>query len=168
MKIVVALALLLTLAACSQHGGEITELKHFPMNTAAELVTSQGGQLDRETSADGNGAIRFEVTENSSLRLAEISGLDIENCVLTYKAKVKADNLKGRAYLEMWCSFDNLGDYFSRDLSTPVIISTDWVTERTQFILKEGQKPDRVFLHLVVEGSGTVWIDDIHLLKRTA
>lgn len=166
MKHFVAFLACLALAACSQNSGEVIELKYFPMNSAPELVTAQGGELDRKISSDGQGAVRFEATENSSFRLIEIDDISIENCILTYQARIKADNLKGRAYLEMWCSFDDLGDYYSRDLSTPIIISTDWVTEQTQFILKEGQKPSRVFLHVVVEGSGTVWVDDIHLTTR--
>lgn len=167
MKSILAISACLLLGACSG-GGEIAEIKYFPLNTAPELVTAQGGRIDKETTSDGQGAVRFDVTETSSLRLIEITDLDIDNCILTYQAKVKTKGLKGRAYLEMWCSFDNLGDYFSRDLNTPIIISTDWSTEQTQFNLREGEKPDRIFLNIVVEGSGTVWIDDIHLTKRTA
>ena len=65
----------------------------------------------------------------------------------------------------MWCWFKNEGEYFSKDLQTPVRGNTDWSTEETLFILPEGKKPDRVRLNIVVEGSGTVWVDDIQLLK---
>lgn len=33
------------------------------------------------------------------------------------------------------------------------------------FFLQKGENPDNVKLNLVIEGKGTVWIDDIHLYK---
>jgi hypothetical protein len=41
----------------------------------------------------------------------------------------------------------------------------DWVTQETPFFLKPGENPDNVKLNLVIEGKGTVWIDDISLVK---
>jgi len=39
-----------------------------------------------------------------------------------------------------------------------------WDTE-IPFLLHEGENPDNFKLNLVVGGKGTVWIDDIRLLK---
>jgi hypothetical protein len=36
----------------------------------------------------------------------------------------------------------------------------------TPFFLEAGQKPDLIRLNLVVNGTGTVWIDDIRLLRQ--
>ena len=33
------------------------------------------------------------------------------------------------------------------------------------FFLKEGENPDNIKLNLVINGKGTVWIDDIRLVK---
>jgi hypothetical protein len=43
--------------------------------------------------------------------------------------------------------------------------TSDWKTLETSLRLQKGQKPDSVRLGLVVNGVGTVWIDDIHLIK---
>jgi hypothetical protein len=40
-----------------------------------------------------------------------------------------------------------------------------WTSVETPFFLKKGEKPDNVKLNVVVDGTGTVWIDDIKLMK---
>lgn len=51
---------------------------------------------------------------------------------------------------------------------TPLSGTTDWTTQETEFFLKAGENPDNVKLNLVINGSGTVWIDEIRLLKGLA
>ena len=34
------------------------------------------------------------------------------------------------------------------------------------FNLKEGENPDSVEFNLVINGEGSVWIDDIHVMRR--
>ncbi|MCH8120599.1 MAG: hypothetical protein IIC00_12845 [Planctomycetes bacterium] len=65
----------------------------------------------------------------------------------------------------MWCHFPGRGEYFSKGLMNPLTGTTDWTTEEIPFLLKKGQNPDNVKLNLVIDGKGTVWIDDIRLLK---
>jgi len=73
---------------------------------------------------------------------------------------------EGKAYLRNVVSgFPGRGEFFSRGLDTPLTGTTDWVTEETHFFLKMGENPDEVKLNLVIDGTGTVWIDDIRLLR---
>ncbi len=67
----------------------------------------------------------------------------------------------------MWCHFPGRGEYFSKGLMNPLTGTTDWTTEEIPFLLKRGENPDNVKLNLVIDGKGTVWIDDIRLLKGT-
>ena len=48
----------------------------------------------------------------------------------------------------------------------PLTGTNDWKYKSTSFKLKAGENPDIVKLNLHVSGKGTVWIDDISLLKR--
>lgn len=82
--------------------------------------------------------------------------IPVDNARLTYRARLRTSDLEGRVYLEMWCVFPGRGEYFSRDLGTPVSGSQEWSTEETPFFLKTGENPENVKLNLVVEGSGTV------------
>jgi hypothetical protein len=99
------------------------------------------------------------------VRLFEIDDIHVENATLIYRAKLKTENVDGKVYLEMWCRFPGKGEFFSRGLATPLTGTTDWTTEETPFILKKGEKPDYVKLNLVIDGTGTVWIDAISLLR---
>jgi hypothetical protein len=46
--------------------------------------------------------------------------------------------------------------------------TVDWTTQEIPFFLQQGQNPDTVKLNVVVEGEGTVWIDDVVLSKSAA
>ena len=140
------------------------ELARFPIETLAEVLTTTGVALDLQTTSDGNGALRVTTEGPTTVRLFETGDLDVENARLIYQARLRTEGLEGRAYLEMWCQFDGRGEYFSRDVETPVTGSAAWGTEETPFFLRDGENPDNVKLNLVVEGAGTVWIDDVRLL----
>ena len=144
---------------------EVIELKSFPLDDTEGLITQSAVTIDKQISSDGNGSLRIESTEPTTIRLFETGDINIENARLIYKAQLRTENVEGQVYLEMWCHIAGLGDFFSRGLDMPLTGSTEWVTEDTPFFLKAGQNPDNVKLNLVINGKGTVWIDDIRLLK---
>ena len=116
-------------------------------------------------SADGNGSIKIIAPESTTVLLYETGDIDIENARLVYRAKIRTENVIGQAFLEMWCVFEGSGEYFSRGLQSIVTGDTDWADNETMFFLKAGENPDNIKLNLVINGSGTVWIDDIELVK---
>ena len=161
--VLLVLCVSLALGACSSDG--TTELARYPVDGLDGLVTRSGIVFDTGVTSDGNGSIRISARQSTTIRLYETGDVDVENARLIYRAKLRAENIRGRAYLEMYCHFDGKGDFFSRDLETPVAGTTAWVTEETFFFLQPGQNPDSVKLNIVIEGEGTVWIDDIRLVK---
>ncbi|MFQ5961621.1 MAG: hypothetical protein ACE5MG_09500 [Candidatus Methylomirabilales bacterium] len=159
-------AVALFVVGCSQPSTQVTELKHFPLNNTEGVITRSHVTFDKQTSSDGMGSLRIDVTdEPTAVRLFEVRELDVENARLIYQAKVRTEGVDGQVYLEMWCHFPGKGEFFSRGLQTPLTGTTDWTTEETPFLLKKGEKPDFVRLNLVINGTGTAWIDDIRLLK---
>jgi len=144
---------------------EVTELKRFALDDTKGVITQSGLQIDRQISSDGNGSLRIEATEPTTIRLFETGDLNVENARLIYQARVRTASLKGQVYLEMWCHFSGRGEFFSRGLDQPLTGTTDWTTQQTPFFLKKGQNPDNIKLNLVINGKGTAWIDDIRLLK---
>jgi hypothetical protein len=164
--LVVFIAIVFTSTGCTQQPVQVTELKHFPVNSIDEIITKSGVVIDREISSDGNGSLRVDASDKTVVRLFEVSGIDIENARLVYQAKVRTENVAGQVFLEMWCGFSGQGEYFSRSIQTPLSGTTDWTTEETSFFLQKGQNPDYIKLNLVIEGKGTAWIDDIRLIKR--
>lgn len=158
--------ILIVSAYCCGNTSGITELKHFPIDSMNGIITSSGVMLDKEISNDGNGSLRIDAAQGKTVaRLFEIKDINIENARLTYQAKIRTENVAGGVYLEMWCGFNGMGEFFSRNFDTIMSGTNDWTTVMTYFFLKKGEKPDYVKLNLVIEGKGTAWIDDIKLFK---
>jgi len=106
-----------------------------------------------------------DARESQTIRLFEVQDPQAEQCLITYRAKLKTEGLAGRAFLEMWCRLPGHGEFFSKGFDQAVKGTTDWASCETPFYLKKGQRPDLIKLNLVVEGRGKVWLRDVHLLK---
>ncbi len=157
--------LALSLSCCSRSGSGPEELlKVIALDGTETLISRSGVSVDAD-SADGNGSLRLETDRTRSFELFEVTDVGVENARLIYRAKVKSDDLSGKAYLEMWVRLPGKGEFFSRGLNQPLFGTNNWVTREIPFFLKKGEKPDLIRLNMVVEGKGTVWIDDIRLLK---
>lgn len=156
---------LVGIISCSKPSQQAVEIKRFPIDSLDGIITQSGAQLDRENSSDGKGALRIAATGPTIVRLFETGDIDVENARLLYEAKVRSDGLDGPVYLEMWCHFPGKGEFFSRNPQAAVSGTSGWTSMSTPFFLKKGENPDNIRLNLVIEGKGTVWIDDIRLVK---
>ena len=141
------------------------EIIRFPVDDLTDVITRTQTEFDQTVSSDGKGSLRISANTPMTVQLYEVEDLNVHKAQLIYQARVRTENLDGQAYLEMWCHFTGKGQYFSRALQQPFSGTTEWTTTQTPFFLQKGQKPDRVSLNLVVNGTGTVWVDDIRLLK---
>ncbi len=172
MKTIFFLTLIVCSAAlcvfgCAEKSGKEGEtvIRHYPLDSVEEIITRSSVALDTEITSDGNGSIRITADGPAMVRLFEMGDIDIENARLIYRAKLRTENVEGRVYLEMYCRLPGMGESFSRGLESPLSGTNEWVTEEIPFYLKKGQNPDNVKLNVVIDGSGTVWIDDIHVLR---
>ena len=143
----------------------LVELKHFPITNIDEVLSKSEGSIDTLITSDGNGSLLVEANKPMVVRLFEIKKPNVENAQLLYQAKVKTENVEGKVYLEIWCGFTGLGEFFSRGLYNALSGTKDWTTLQAPFFLKKGQNPDFIKLNIVIEGKGKVWIDDVHLFK---
>ena len=160
-----ACLLMIFVSACSTKPAETTEIKAYPVDTLEEIITQSGTQIDTEITSDGKGSLRMTVSEPTTVRLFEIGDIDIENARLIYRAKLRTQDVEGKAYLEMLCEFPGKGEFFSRAIQTSLSGTNEWTSQEAPFFLKKGENPDNVKLNLVIDGKGMVWIDDIRLLK---
>ena len=159
------IGVILCVGGCSQTSKQITEIQCFPIDNLQGIITRSDVEIDKQISSDGNGSLRITATKPKVVRLFEAGDVDIEDARLIYQARIRTEKVEGQVYLEMWCHFAGKGEFFSRGLQTPLTGTTGWTTEETPFFLKKGENPDNVKLNLVINGKGTVWIDNIRLLK---
>ena len=160
--------LLLASAGCRGGQGEQVriELKHFALDSMDGVRAASGVSLDAAVSSDKHGSLRVDATEPMPVPLFEVTDVSLENAGLIYQASLQTEGLKGQTYLEMWVRLPGKGEFFSRGLQRPLSGTTSWAVVETPFFLQAGQKPDLIRLNLVVNGTGKVWIDDIHLLRQ--
>ena len=140
-----------------------SETVKFNLDNAEALGTIISA--DQKIKFEGKGSIRISTKWPTTVCLGQIPEMNIENVRLVYQAKVKSKDLDGAAFLEMWCKVGS-GQYFSRGLTSTISGTKDWQTIRTVFVLNKGQKAQVVTLNLVVNGIGTVWVDDLQLSKQ--
>ena len=159
MKRSLMIFVVLLLVASLAHADD---LKKLNLDDASAIGTTI--QTDTQVKAEGKGSIKITTRWPTTICLGEVTGLEIENAKLIYKAKVKSD-LDGTAFLEMWAHVWG-GQYFSRGMNDVVTQKTDWKTIQTPFFFQKGQRPDKVTLNLIINGRGTIWIDNIVLSKE--
>ena len=157
---IISFVLCFTLA-CAPASPPEEVLREIPLDTLDEVITKSGVTIDPEVTTDGRGSLKIEASGPTTVRIAEIDDLSVDNARLIYRARLRSEGLQGKAYLEMWCVFPGQGEFFSRALHAPISGTNDWMSQETPFFLKEGQDPSRVKLNLVIEGEGTVWLDQI-------
>ena len=131
-------------------------IRTFSVNE--RTITQDGVRVDAD-------AIGIESTGSRTVRLYDVKDPGVQQCIVTYRAEMKAERVDGRAFLEMWCSFPGRGEFFSKGLHQPLSGTSDWARFEIPFYLKRGQTPDLIKLSLVVEGQGIVWLKNIELLK---
>ncbi|MEW6583996.1 MAG: hypothetical protein AB1442_00120 [Nitrospirota bacterium] len=157
--------IVLSFFGCAQKSTAVAEIKKFPLDSLEGVITQSSVTIDKDVSSDGKGSLRITAESPTVVRLFETGDIDVENARLVYQARVKTENVQGQVFLEMWCHFPGKGEFFSRGLETPLTGTVEWATEETPFFLQKGENPDNVKLNFVINGTGTVWIDDIKLLK---
>jgi hypothetical protein len=153
--------------ACSKNSDEGELLARFPLDSIEGVITRDGVEFDKTTSADGSGSLKITASGDRVVQLFETGNLNAEDCILYYRAKIKTENLTGQTYLMMLCYFTGKGEFFSKGLSAVKSGNMDWSTAETVFLLKKGEDPDNIKLQLVINGTGIVWIDDIKLVKAS-
>jgi hypothetical protein len=153
---IVAVALLVQTSAQAQ------ELKKLSLDDASSIGLTI--QTDTSVKTEGKASVKIMTAWPTIVCLGEVTGLAVEDAKLVFKAKVKTA-LEGDAFLEMWVHVGG-GQYFSKGMNDPAKGKSDWKTIQTPFMFQKGQKPDKVTLNIVINGKGTVWVDDIVLSKE--
>jgi len=136
----------------------------FPADSFDGVIDRAALSLDAE-GCDGTPSLLAQPTEPTVYKLFKTGDIDVENALIIYTAKVRTHDLVGDAMLEMWCVFDEMGEFFSRGMDSTLTGTQDWTELRAIFRLEAGQNPDNVKLNLVTNGAGRVWIDDIKVSR---
>ena len=154
------------LAACDLGSGKLPDMALYAdaLDSPRSVAPQPGLQFDPDHSSDGRGC--FRIDGNGGRTVVELADVAIEAPKLprlSYRAKLRSEDVAGRAYLEMWVTVRDRGEFFSRALHSQLSGTSDWSTHEAPFFLEPDQVPTRARLNVVIEGSGSVWVDAITL-----
>lgn len=139
-------------------------LYRFPADDLANTIDRELIEFDPDISFDNNGSIKIIADAPVIVRLFEIEDLNIHDMTLIYKAYVRTRGLKGNVFLEMRVTFhDRIR--LARGLKSMIRTDKNFTEIDTIFFLKKNHFAESISLNLVIEGRGTVWIDDLRLYK---
>jgi hypothetical protein len=156
MKKIIGFTAIFILIASLSHAEELRKLNLDDISSVSPRI-----QADDTVKVEGKSSLKITTQWPTTVYLGEITDLEVENTKLVYTASLKTE-LDGNAFLEMWAHVDG-GQYFSRGMNDAVGQKTEWKKIQTPFMFQKGQKPEKITLNLVINGIGTVWIDDIVL-----
>jgi hypothetical protein len=151
--------------ACSKPSKAEEVLFRDGVSDLTHVLPQAGVEFDAHTSSDGSGSLRIKAADSTTVRLYGVGDVDVEDARLVYRARLRTEGVAGQVFLEMWCRFPGRGEFFSRALDASLTGSTEWISQETPFFLERGQNPNHVALNIVITGAGTVWVDDVVLLK---
>jgi hypothetical protein len=158
----ICMVMLFVLFGCKP---KVVEIKNFQLDSMEGVIAQSNVEIDKNVSNDGKGSLKINATTPTVIHLFETGDIDAEDSRLLYQAKVRTEGLEGQVFLEMWCHIPGKGDFFSRNLQSPLTGTMNWTSVEALFFLKKGENPDNVKLNVLINGKGTVWIDDIRLMK---
>lgn len=136
-----------------------------PPQTIKRFTTADGTVSQDPLQIDGEGWTAG-LSAGQTIPLFEVVPPHLEQCLITWRLRMKSEALAERAYMELLCRFPGRGEFFSRGFDQAVKGSNDWASYEVSFRLEPGQSPDLLKLNLVAEGAGALWIKDVEL-ERT-
>jgi len=159
-----ALALLVAAAGCNKKGPAApSDIEYFACDSMEKVVTTDLVVFDQGFSEDGKGSLKVTVEQPSTVPLFEVPAPGVENAKYIFKAKVNMKDLLGDASLQMIIHFKNGGEV---NAYQTVKGPGAWTPMEVFGIVQKGQKPDMVRLNLLLSGTGTCWVDDVHLVQQ--
>ncbi len=121
-------------------------------------------ESDAKEKIEGKASLKIATKGPASVCIGSVDKLDIDDAKLVYSAQVKSD-LKGAAHLEMWVEVDGKW-FFSKGLQSTIEGKAGWKGIKTPFFLQKNQKARKAMLNVVINGTGTLWVDSVLLTKE--
>jgi hypothetical protein len=165
--IVLGVVLFIVLRSKAQAAGRVWSPDAVGQPSRVRLL----GMEDRPIATSArweNGELTVTSDEWASKSLFDVPLDQLDQCMLTYRFRIKSENLARAVYPEMWCRIPERGQFFSRGLHCKVRGTNNWTTVEIPFYLQAGQRADLLHLNLVFEGAGTVRLKDIEVLMSPA
>ncbi|MEZ5064913.1 MAG: hypothetical protein R3B81_09260 [bacterium] len=162
-------SILLLCADCAEGGPpHETLLRGIALDDDTVLVEHPALSFDRDTSSDGGGSARIVAAGPGSFPVCEVQNpvpTVARGGFLAFRANLRSEGLDGRARLVAhYPGRDGLTTE-SRFSRTEIRGDSAWTSHEAPMFTLIGAAPDRITLGVEIEGQGTVWIDEIQIVR---
>lgn len=139
------------------------EIARFPLGEGA-VPPGADAAFDPGVSQDGGGSLRVQALRGGRLRLYRLDDLGLVQGAVVFTGFLRSRGLDGRAVLELWCRPAEGEAAFVRGYGSAVSGDSDWTPQEVRFSNPAlCRNPVSIELNVLIEGSGSVWIDDLRL-----
>jgi hypothetical protein len=165
-RLALAIALALAALACDVGPRKLPDMALYAdgLDSPRSVAPQPGLSFDPSQSADGRGSFRIDAMgDRTTIELADVAIEAPELPRISYRAKLRAERVAGRAYLELWVRTSDGQEHVAQALHSQIVGPSEWSTHDASLMLAEGLSPTRARLYVAVEGSAVVWVDAITL-----
>ncbi len=155
---------LLAATACKPKVEPPKEVETFSCDTLDNLLTPQAVVVDKQGAAEGGGALKMVAEQPATIPLYDMK-FPGEGAKFTLRYKMKVKDFLGDAYGQMDVNFASGGKQEVKNYQTALGATSDWLDRELVYTVQKGQKVNSITFSAVLGGSGTVWVDDVHLIR---
>jgi len=158
-------AALLIVAACNKKAEPPKEIDFFSCDTADRFLSPDAATLDSgSAAAEGAACFKFVVEQPATLPLFEVK-FPGEAAKFTIRFKMRVKDFLGDAYGLMAVNYASGGKQEIKNYDKALGATSDWVPMELSWTVQKGQKVDSLVLSAALSGTGTVWVDDVHVIR---
>jgi hypothetical protein len=146
--------------------GAETVIRRFSPDLDIPMTTprDEGGERSKITEFDGGW--RVVTNHKRTFQLFDVVNADAAGSKLTYRAELCCRDVRGRAYLEMWCRIPGQGEFYSKGVHRAVNGTKTWQSCEAYMYMRRGHQADRIRLCVTIDGDGIVEMRDATLAAQ--
>lgn len=143
-------------------------IKKFRLDSMDGLIATANLSFDEEVTSDGLGSVRVDTEEKTTAYLFVIDSIPVDKAKLKWSIMCKTRNFEGNVFLEMGIKIGRDEEeietflHYSRD---SISGDTDWRKMEIEFLV-DGKENLLTQLNVVIDGSGTVWLDKARFIAK--
>lgn len=131
-------------------------------DTLSEVGTHVAVDPVIRSSPDAGGSLRIESAQSAIVTVAEVNGIkSTSGGRILCNGKLKCKDTPNGAYLAIYVETTDGSLLVSKQPAQMVGGTQDWQSSRTSVDLRPGTQVARVWVNALVQGPGTLWVDDI-------
>jgi len=163
-SLVLVLAAALAAAGCDKKAEPPKEIDAFNCDTADRFLSPDAATLEKSGAAEGAACFKFVVEQPSTVPLFEVK-FPGDAAKFTIRFKMRVKDFLGDAYGLMAVNYASGGKQEIKNYDKALGATSDWVPMELSWTVQKGQKVDSLVLSAALSGTGTVWIDDVHVIR---